>query len=158
HLQFSESRFPELKRQQRRHWRNSSKNKPVARLFGQWSVLLYRRDPEIDLLAEALDILSFSQFHTFHPQILRGIHAESLLLGNWTGEQAAQLTRQLQQWQSQLHSCGARLANTTFNMQGMGPVWLQLDVEHSDHALVIYLPAQQASAEQMAHFMLANHV
>ena len=156
--QFSESRFHELKRQLSRHWRNSSKNKPVARLFSQLSALLQPLNPEIDQLAEALDNLSFSQFQSFHQQLLRGVHIESLLLGNWTGEQAAQLTRQLQQWQSQLHSCGARLANTTFNMQGMGPVWLQLDVEHSDHALVIYLPAQQASAEQMAHFMLANHV
>jgi insulysin len=57
-----------------------------------------------------------------------------------------------------LPSTGVRLNNPAFALQGQGPVWLQLDVEHNDHALVIYLPAQQATPEHMALFMLANHV
>ena len=156
--QFSQSRFDELKRQLSRHWRNSSKNKPVARLFSQLSALLQPLNPEIDLLADALDALSFSRFIAFHQQLLRQVHIESLMLGNWTSAQAQQLSQLLQQWQRQLDSTGPRLSTPTLTIQGHGPTWLQLDVEHSDHALVIYLPAQQTTPEQMALFMLANHV
>jgi len=155
---FSENRFDELKRQLSRHWRNSSKNKPVARLFSQLSALLQPLNPEIDELADALDDLSFSQFITFHQQLLQQVHIESLLLGNWAPEQAQQLSQILQRWQARLHSTGPRLANPVLKIQGHGPTWLQLDVEHNDHALVIYLPAQHSTPEDMALFMLANHV
>lgn len=155
---FSAHRFSELKRQLSRHWRNSSKNKPVARLFSQLSALLQPQNPEIDILADALEELDFQSFIQFHQQLLQQVHIESLMLGNWTSAQAQQLTTILKQWQTKLPDTGNRLPNPQFNIQGLGPVWLQLDVEHSDHALVIYLPAQHATPEQMALFMLANHV
>lgn len=155
---FSESRFDELKRQLSRHWRNSTKNKPVARLFSQLSALLQPLNPEIDVLADALEQLSFDDFLHFHQQLLRKVHIESLLLGNWSSLQAQQLTAILTKWQSALHSTGSRLSNSRFSINGLGPVWLQQNVEHSDHALVIYLPAPHASAQHMAKFMLANHV
>ncbi|MBZ9611689.1 insulinase family protein [Rheinheimera maricola] len=156
--QFYESRFDELKRQLSRHWRNSSKNKPVARLFSQLSALLQPSNPEIEQLADALDQLSFNQFVEFDQQLLQQVHVESLLLGNWPATAARQLTDSLQQWQATLHSTGQRLANPSFKLQGQGPVWLPVNVEHNDHALVIYLPAQQAQPQDMALFMLANHV
>jgi insulysin len=156
--QFSEYRFAELKRQLSRHWRNSSKNKPVARLFSQLSALLQPLNPEIDVLADALDELSFDQFVAFHQQLLQHVHVESLLLGNWSSLQAQQLQHTLQHWQSKLTRTGPCLTNPAFTIKNLGPVWLQLDVDHSDHALVIYLPAQQTTPQQMALFMLANHV
>lgn len=156
--QFSEHRFDELKRQLSRHWRNSSKNKPVAQLFSQLSALLQPLNPEIELLADALDALPFTQFINFQQQLLRQVHIESLLLGNWSAAQARQLQTILQTWQTQLPTTGHRLQNPTFKIQGHGPVWLQLQTDHNDHALVIYLPAQHTTAEQMALFMLANHV
>ncbi|MDP5141589.1 insulinase family protein [Rheinheimera baltica] len=158
HQHFSEPRFEELKRQLGRHWRNSTKNKPVARLFSQLSAVLQPLNPEIDLLADALEQLSFEQFIAFHQQLLRQVHIESLLLGNWTNDHALQLEKMLTQWQSQLVSTGPKLTNPAFNIQGHGPVWLNQDVDHNDHALVIYLPAPEATPEQMALFMLANHV
>src|SRR5690606_3470845 len=112
----------------------------------------------IDILADALDELDFNNFLQFHQQLLQQVHIESLMLGNWTSDQAQQLTTILKQWQTMLPDTGNRLPNPQFNIQGLGPVWLQLDVEHSDHALVIYLPAQQTTPEHMALFMLANHV
>ena len=51
--QFDETRFAELKRQLGRHWRNSSKNKPVSRLFSQLSAILQPLNPEIEQLADA---------------------------------------------------------------------------------------------------------
>lgn len=155
---FSPQRFDELKRQLSRHWRNSSKNKPVARLFSQLSALLQPLNPEIDQLADALDQLDFATFCQFDAGLLQQVHVESLLLGNWTSEQATQLQHLLQQWQQQLPSLGLRPANPMCRPQGLGPVWLQQEVEHNDHALVIYLPAQQTTPQQMALFMLANHL
>ena len=156
--QFDEHRFSELKRQLSRHWRNSSKNKPVARLFSQLSALLQPQNPEIDILADALEALSFDAFTAFHQQLFQQVHVESLMLGNWTTTQAQQLTDALSQWQNHVANSGPRLTQPVFKLQGLGPRWLQLNVEHTDHALVIYLPAQQTTPEQMALFMLANHV
>ncbi len=155
---FSPQRFEELKRQLSRHWRNSSKNKPVARLFSQLSALLQPLNPEIDQLADALDQLDFATFCQFGDSLFQQAHIESLLLGNWTTAQATQLQHLLQQWQQQLPSLGLRPANPVCRPQGLGPVWLQQEVEHNDHALVIYLPAQQTSPLQIALFMLANHL
>lgn len=156
--QFNEDRFDELKRQLIRHWRNSSKNKPVARLFSQLSALLQPNNPEIDVLADALTELSFAEFQSFHQHLLQQVHIESLLLGNWSREQAEQLRQLLQQWQAQLSCVGERPNITKINIEGHGPVWLQIDVEHDDHALVIYLPSQLTTPQHMALFMLANHV
>ncbi|HSG52526.1 MAG TPA: insulinase family protein [Rheinheimera sp.] len=156
--QFNEDRFDELKRQLIRHWRNSSKNKPVARLFSQLSALLQPNNPEIDVLADALTELSFAEFQSFHQHLLQQVHIESLLLGNWSREQAEQLWQLLQQWQAQLSCVGERPNITKINIEGHGPVWLQIDVEHDDHALVIYLPSQLTTPQHMALFMLANHV
>ena len=155
---FDENRFDELKRQLIRHWRNSSKNKPVARLFSQLSALLQPSNPEIDVLADALTALDFAEFSAFHQQLLRQVHIESLLLGNWSRGQATQLQQILQHWQNQLPCVGKRQNNNKVSIEGHGPVWIQLDVEHDDHALVIYLPSQHTDAQQMARFMLANHV
>lgn len=156
--QFSQARFEELKKQLSRHWRNSSKNKPVARLFSQLSSLLQPLNPEIDQLAQAIDSLSFEAFNQFSQNLLTKVHVESLLLGNWSPRDADALKNTLQQWQSGLASTGPRLPNPTLTLTGEGPVWLQVDVEHTDHALVIYLPAKEQHPQQMALFMLANHV
>ncbi|CAM5205512.1 hypothetical protein ALON55S_04742 [Alishewanella longhuensis] len=65
----------------------------------------------------------------------------------------------LQQWQQQQGSYGKALPARQQSITNLGPVWLESrSDEQSDHALVIYLAAQEKSPEQMACFMLANHV
>ncbi len=155
---FSAERFNELKTQLYRHWRNSSKNKPVARLFSQLSALLQPHNPEIDQLADELALLSFDDFQRFHQQLWQQVHIEALLLGNWLPEQALQLQQLLQRWRSTLLSSAGRPAIRSLTIRDLGPVWLQQDVEHSDHALVIYLPASSATVDNTALFMLANHL
>ena len=156
--QFSAERFEELKTQLYRHWRNSSKNKPVARLFSQLSALLQPHNPEIDQLADELAQLSFTDFLQFHHQLWQQVHIEALLLGNWPLQQADQLQQILQRWQQQLASTATRPAIRSLTIRDLGPVWLQQNVEHSDQALVIYLPASAATVDNTALFMLANHL
>ncbi len=155
---FSESRFNEIKQQLCRHWSNSSKSKPIARLFSQLSAMLQPLNPEIELLTAQLTQLSFSQFCQFSAQLLEDVHLESLMIGNWTTANADNLQQMLQQWLSEQASLGTKIAPETNSISGVGPVWLEIDTDSSDNALVIYLAAQQASAAQMALFMLANHV
>ncbi|CAM3877612.1 insulinase family protein [Rheinheimera salexigens] len=157
-LQFSEQRFLEIKRHLTRHWRNSSKNKPVPQLFSQLSAILQPLNPEIIQLADALETLTFTDFIQFHQQLFNQVHIESLMIGNWSLDQANELTSELKQWQLNLHNAAPALPNPTYKVQGQGPVWLQVETEHNDHALVIYLPAQETTADSMALFMLANHV
>ncbi|SNY51472.1 Secreted Zn-dependent peptidases, insulinase-like [Arsukibacterium tuosuense] len=155
---FSESRFNEIKQQLCRHWANSSKSKPVARLFSQLSALLQPLNPEIEVLIEQLELLSFPQFCQFAAQLLNDVHLEALMVGNWTSRNATDLQLMLQNWQSNQPSLGSKIPAETFSIKGTGPVWLQTETDSSDHALVVYLAAEQANAAQMALFMLANHL
>lgn len=156
---FSEQRFIELKQQLCRHWQNSSKNKPVAQLFSQLSALLQPQNPELDVLQSTLQTLSFADFQQFQQQLLQQHHLEALLVGNWAADAATELTLLLRQWQQQQASYGSALPARQHSIAGLGPVWLtNRKDEQSDHALVIYLAAQEKQPKQMACFMLANHV
>jgi len=156
---FSEQRFIELKQQLCRHWENSSKNKPVARLFSQLSALLQPLNPELTLLQTTLSELTFADFQQFQQQLLQQQHLEALLVGNWPESTALRLKQLLQHWQQQQASSGQALPLRQHSITNLGPVWLESAPEgQSDHALVIYLAAQEKTAEQMACFMLANHV
>ncbi|WP_213994781.1 insulinase family protein [Arsukibacterium sp.] len=155
---FSELRFNEIKQQLCRHWANSSKSKPVARLFSQLSALLQPLNPEIEVLIEQLEYLSFQQFCQFSDRLLADVHLEALMVGNWTTNNATNLQLMLQRWQAEQRSLGSKIPPETYSIKGTGPVWLQTETDSSDHALVVYLAAEQANAEQMALFMLANHL
>ncbi|KKO46847.1 peptidase [Arsukibacterium ikkense] len=157
-IDFSELRFDEIKQQLCRHWANSSKSKPVARLFSQLSAVLQPLNPEIEVLVQQLEQLNFVQFCQFSSQLLTDAHLEALMVGNWTTGNADQLQKMLQHWQSQQSSHGSKIPVKTNSIKGVGPVWLEVNTDSSDHALVVYLAAQQATAANMALFMLANHV
>lgn len=155
--QFDESRFNEIKRQLIRHWQNHSKNKPVSKLFSQLSSLLQPLNPDIDQLASALQQQSFADFMEFHQHLLKQVHLEAFMLGNWKTTDATELSSALTSWLAQQQQ-GQALARQRYNTQGIGPVWVKVPVEHSDQALVIYLPARQKKPVDMALFMLANHL
>ncbi|MDP4536419.1 insulinase family protein [Alkalimonas collagenimarina] len=153
----SPSRFDELKLQLLQHWRNSHKNKPVATLFSQLSALLHPLNPAIEQLATELESMKFADFTLFARSLLQQVHIEGLMIGNWQPDDADSLQQQLQHWLHEQPKVELPVV-TERSLQGRGPVWLHTPVEHHDHALVIYLPAQEKSAEHMAHFMLANHL
>jgi insulysin len=155
--QFEEQRFDEIKRQLIRHWQNHSKNKPVSKLFSQLSSLLQPLNPDIDQLAAALQQQSFGEFVEFHQQLLKQVYLEAFMLGNWRKSDAVQLSQALTLWLSE-HNHGEALPRQRYNTQGIGPVWVKVPVEHSDQALVIYLPSRQKRPVDMALFMLANHL
>lgn len=156
---FSEQRFLELKQQLCRHWENSSKNKPVARLFSQLSAILQPQNPELSVLQNTLSSLNFNDFLVFHTELFQRHHLEALLVGNWTSTAADRLRELLDGWQQQLSDSGEALPTPQYCIRNLGPVWLQHQVaEQTDHALVIYLAAQEKSTELMACFMLANNL
>jgi secreted Zn-dependent insulinase-like peptidase len=154
---FEQQRFDEIKRQLIRHWQNHSKNKPVSKLFSQLSSLLQPLNPDIDQLATALQQQSFADFLHFHQQLLQQVHLDAFMTGNWRHSDAEHLSSALQHWLAQQQQ-GQALPRQRYNTHGIGPVWVRVPVEHSDHALVIYLPARQKQPSDMARFMLANHL
>ncbi|MCH8537831.1 MAG: insulinase family protein [Alkalimonas sp.] len=157
HFTATISRFNELKLRLIQHWRNSHKNKPVATLFSQLSALLHPLNPAIEQLAAELESLQFADFTQFSSTLLQQVHIEGFIIGNWQPADADTLQQRLQQWLSS-HPVTEPPVIKERSLQGLGPVWLTIPVDHHDHALVIYLPAQQKNAEQMARFMLANHL
>ena len=157
HCQFDEQRFNEIKRQLIRHWQNHSKNKPVSKLFSQLSSLLQPLNPDIDQLANALEQQSYSDFLYFHQHLLQQVYLDAYMVGNWHHSDATLLSEALKHWLSTQQQ-GKALPRQRYNTKGIGPVWVQVPVEHSDQALVIYLPAQQKRPVDMALFMLANHL
>lgn len=156
--EFAPERFAELQRQLLQHWHNQAKNKPVSRLFNQLSALLQPLNPEAAQLAKHLEPMTFADFNQFKQTMFQQVHVESLLIGNWATEDANTLDQGLQQWLAELNSPGKQLSKYSLNTAGLGPVWLHSPAEAEDHALVIYLPAQDRSARSMALFMLINHM
>ncbi|MCC5826508.1 MAG: insulinase family protein [Alkalimonas sp.] len=156
-FQVQAGRFHEIKQQLMRHWRDSHKNKPVASLFSQLSAVLHPLNPAIDRLLLELESMQLDAFASFHQQLLQQLHIEAFMVGNWQPQDAIELQQRLGSWLSDREHC-APLSVPERSMQNHGPVWLNIDVDHHDHALVIYLPAQDKSPEQIGRFMLANHL
>ncbi|MFC4656403.1 MULTISPECIES: insulinase family protein [Rheinheimera] len=154
---FSEDRFEEIRRQLVRHWQNHSKSKPVSKLFSQLSSLLQPLNPDIEQLAAELSAVDFDQFNQFHQQLLQQVSLDAFMIGNWPRPQAQALTTVLSQF-LKTQPNGGFLPRQRYSTANIGPVWLEQQVEHNDHALVIYLPALQKTPQQMALFMLANHL
>lgn len=150
-------RFEEIKQQLMRHWRDSHKNKPVASLFSQLSAILHPLNPAIDVLLLELESMQLAAFAGFHQQLLQQLHIEAFMVGNWQQHDAAELQQRLGHWLVKRQHC-APLSVPERSVHGHGPVWLNIAVDHPDHALVIYLPAADKSPGQIARFMLANHL
>ncbi|MDP4528180.1 insulinase family protein [Alkalimonas delamerensis] len=157
HFQIQPERFTELKQQLMRHWRDSHKNKPVASLFSQLSAVMHPHNPGVDQLLHQLSTMTTESFGHFNQQLLQQLHVEAFMTGNWQQQDATELQQQLLGWLANVETCPVT-RDPERSIQGQGPVWLTVAVEHPDHALVIYLPAQDKSPKQMALFMLANHL
>lgn len=156
---FCRQRFTELKQQLCRHWQNSSKNKPVARLFSQLSALLQPQNPEPEELARVLATLSYDDFCCFRSEVWQQLSLEALLLGNWTRSDAGALQNLLRDWLTAQRSTGQPLTAQQYRYANPGPVWLHSqNPQAADHALVAYLAAADKSPAQIARFMLANHL
>lgn len=158
HCEFAEHRFAELKYQLCRHWHNQARNKPVSMLFNMLSSMLQPLNPDGPQLAAELSGIEFTSFAQFTKSLFQQVHVEAMMLGNWQKAEANSLRASLTAWQQQVQSVGERLKKQSFNLAGLGPVWLEQPMEGEDQALVIYLPAKQRSAHDMALFMLANHM
>lgn len=156
---FCPQRFAELKQQLCRHWLNSSKNKPVAKLFSQLSALLQPHNPDPVSLARALADLSYADFQHFRQQVWQQLHLEALQIGNWSEQDAWLLQQILENWLSWQDRAAAKTAPPTYQLQQAGAHWHTVQQqEPGDHAMVIYLAGQDKSAANIARFMLANHL
>lgn len=158
HCQIAEHRFAELKYQLCRHWHNQARNKPVSMLFNTLSSMLQPLNPDGPQLAAELEAIEFQSFTQFTKSLFQQVHIEAMMLGNWQKAEASSLRASLTKWQQQVQSVGERLPKQSFNLNGLGPVWLEHPIDGDDQALVIYLPAQQRTPHDMALFMLANHM
>lgn len=156
---FCPQRFVELKQQLCRHWLNSSKNKPVAKLFSQLSAILQPHNPDPISLAGALVDLSYADFQQFRQQVWQKLHLEALQIGNWSEQDAWLLQQILENWLSWQDLAGAPEPALTYQLQQTGAHWHTVQQqEPSDHAMVMYLAGQDKSPANIARFMLANHL
>lgn len=156
--QFSQDRFEELQRQLVRHWHNQARNKPITQLFSKLSALLQPLNPESDTLAAVLENCNFDDFKRFYATMFQQVHIEALMIGHWKAQDMINLQHQLTHWLAEIPARCQRLPRYSHNTAGVGPIWLQLPMAQDDEALVIYLPARQRTALDMALFMLANHL
>lgn len=154
---FRQERFVEMQRQLVQHWQNTARNKPISQLFSKLSSLLQPFNPEAEQLASLLAATSFTDFERFSAGIFELVQLEALMLGNWTTPDVDALQQQLLLWLQQAPAVCKKLPKQNFSTAQLGPVWLELPISQDDHALVIYLPAQQRTPLDMALFMLMNH-
>lgn len=156
--EFTAERFSELKQKLLKHWSDLNQNKPISRLLSRLSAFLQPENPETEQLAIALNNIDFNDFTRFNTELLEQVNLEGLLLGNWQQSDAFLLQQNLSCWLNMLPSKSNLSEKPAVHLPQPDTAWLNVDLDHHEHALVIYLPALDASARQTALFMLANHV
>ncbi len=151
----SAKRFAEYKKQLLRHWQQYNHNKPVNQLFSELSAALMPWNPAPKELARALEDVSFHQFQNFIANLFTQVHVRSFMYGNWRRVDANSCDTHIQ----------ARFAARILDKPSVRPLNLltrahtqTCELNHDDHAMVIYYQAEQNTVAHKIRFMMLNHV
>ena len=148
-------RFAEYKKQLVRHWRNSNHNKPVGELFSVLGAKVMPWNPQPDQLANALKDTSFHQFNGFRKAFFNALHVESFLHGNWQERDAIEFQKEVADHLAK----SATIQDLTRPLHVIDKVSrVELELNCSDNAMVIYYQALSAEVSEKIKMMALNHL
>ncbi len=154
---FTEDRFKQIKKQILRNWNNQSRAKPISQLFTSLTVTLQKRSYEPARLAEELEELTLDDLHKHVANFYEKIHLEGLVYGDWLTKEAQNLGKRLRQILSLVSSPSTESERELINLNNMGTLVREIQVEHQDSSIIVYYQSEQSSALKMALFSLLNH-
>lgn len=148
--------FEQHKAMQRQSLQNTLLNKPTNRLFSRLSVLIQRNTQAPVELIEALDEVSYPSFTDTIKSALDRYYVEGLLHGNWSASQAQGFADTVDK------ACGGAsgqpLSRAVSQLPTGAPFYHEVDCEHDDASVVLYLQAPTASLQDTAMCMLLEQM
>ncbi len=154
---FTEDRFKQIKRQILRNWYNQSRAKPISQLFTSLTVTLQKRSYEPARLAEELEELTLEDLHDHVANFYEKIHLEGLVYGDWLTKEAQNLGKRLSHILSLVSSPSSESERELINLNNMGTLVREVQVEHQDSSIIVYYQSAESSPLKMALFSLLNH-
>jgi insulysin len=158
HLKFSQRRYEEIKSQLHSHWVNAAKSKPVSQLFAILTSVLQPNDPNMEQMAQAIEHVSFEQFIAVKDALFTQIHVDAFCYGNWSKEQAKQLSTTVHQALFDHADPNDEVIRPILSLQHQHNLGIELDLHQYDNAIVMYYQAQCKEPRTIALFMLLNQI
>lgn len=155
---FKPERFEHIKNQLVRGFKNATKDKPINRLYNQMTGILQPNNPTYEQLIDALEPLKVTELPEFVKKVLRQLHIEMFVYGNWQRQQAIELADKVQQTlyvDDQIYQDSKR---PLVLLKGAGSASYSITTDSQDSAMLIYYQSQTTTATDVALFTFAHHL
>lgn len=159
HLQTIDNEtFNSIRNQLLISWENQKQAKPINRLFSELTSVLQPNNPSSQRLAKALVGIKQAQLPEYLERVYQNISVEILVHGDWHQSQAQEISQYVKDKLKPLSTPGKETIRKLVDIRNTGSLVHQIDVEHSDSALIVYYQAPKIAAKELAYYSLANHV
>ncbi|MAM71046.1 MAG: peptidase M16 [Gammaproteobacteria bacterium] len=151
---FAEERFDIIRTEMIRTLQNADLQNPYVRAYGEVQNLLsnpYWSDEE---RLAALEQISFAEVQAFIPRMMENLTFDALYHGNVTEEDALNLIAEIRQYLQVSPQAEAPPFGTVIDLPDPQRIVLELEVEHDDSAVVVYIQAPDDTLESRAIFSM----
>ena len=148
--------FERSKRAQQQALQNSLLNKPTNRLFSRLSVLVQRNTQAPVELLKAVESCEIEHVNTIRDASFSSYFVEGFVHGNWSAEDARNFADAVS---SQCPNASGKLLSRAVSKLPVGKsLYHQVDCEHDDAAVVLYLQAPSAGLHDTAMCMVLEQM
>ncbi len=155
---FAEDKFILLKYQLINHWQNADNSKSISQLFSSLSAIMQPKAPNSDVLANALETVSYMEFKHFCQQIFQAISLDVLIHGNWRHQDARQLEAIIEQAFTGQYHQDNKVHTEAINIKNKGNIKIPLHLPEHDYAAVLYYPMQDREPSTVAKTMITSQI
>lgn len=135
---------------------NSLLNKPTNRLFSRLSVLIQRNTQAPVELLDVIENVTFSQLIALKETAFERYFVEAFMHGNWTSDEANTFCKTLNT--TCARKGGAPLSRAVSKLPVGESLYHEVNCEHDDAAVVLYLQAPSASQNDTALCMVLEQM
>lgn len=154
----SQDNFDLFKLQLIKHWQNSDKSKSISQLFSTLSSMMQPNNPNAEVLAIALNDVTFAQYQDFSKQLFKKITLEALIHGNWLIEHANKVVNNIKQAFNKNYSDEYAVQCPVIDITNKKTLVLPLIIPEHDHATVVYTPLPTRDDHFIALTMVTSHL
>jgi secreted Zn-dependent insulinase-like peptidase len=153
---FSNS-FTQVKAKQYQGLSNVVLNKPINRLFSKLAVLMQQQNQAPSDMAQVMRNLTLDDIESTKIKLLYQFHLEGMMYGNWSPEDAYGVSTEIKKFRMKHNSC-SKIQRGVADIRHSRAISYQVECQHKDPAVVIYLQAPDASLKNVALTILAEQL
>ncbi|MDU0355510.1 insulinase family protein [Paraglaciecola aquimarina] len=156
HEDFTQS-FAEIKKRQILGLSNALLNKPINLLFSRLAVLMQQHSYLPLDMADTMQHLTPNDVYQTKQKLLGEFHLEGLMYGNWTEDQAQEVSHTIREFR-QSHPVCSKVNRGVADIRNKTVVTHQVTCHHPDPAIVMYFQAPDASVKNVALTILLEQL